>query len=144
MAPVSTSEQARAALRKEHGVRAIRSDEEGFAAAALPGGVFGFTSSPALESPLFSSRLYRNFEVHRLPGGTTAVVGFVTPAEATRLMETDAGQPVTVELFPDADGDRTTIVSIPYDRVAHHRQYSVRNSAGITLQVFPSGHAAMA
>lgn len=131
-------EQARAALRKEHGVRGIQPAEEGFAAARLPDGVYGFTGSPALESPLFSNRLHRNFEVHRTAGGATAVVGFVTATTAAALTSRGGSEPVVVELFPDADGEHTTIVSIPYDRVSHHRQYLVRATAAITLQVLPS------
>jgi hypothetical protein len=31
------------------------------------------------------------------------------------------------------------IVSIPYDRIAYHRQYLVRPMAGIEIQVLPAG-----
>ena len=44
-------------------MRLVAQSEEGFAAADLPGGVYGFTSSPALASPLFAARQYRNFEI---------------------------------------------------------------------------------
>jgi hypothetical protein len=137
---LASSEQAREALRREHAVRLVAPDEEGFAAADLPGGVYGFTSSPALASPLFASRQYRNFEVHHQPSGVVSLVGFVTPAEARQLT---SGQRdvVTLVVHPDADDEATAIVSLPYDRVAHHRQYSVRNSAAITLQVVPPDQA---
>ena len=46
---------------------------------------------------------------------------------------------MTVVLHPDAEGDATAIVSLPYDRVVQHRQYSVRNAAAIVLQVAPAG-----
>jgi hypothetical protein len=81
----SSSETARAALRREHSVRIVMPNEEGVAAEHLPDGVYGFTSSPALASPLFGVRRYRNFEIHRLPNGVAAVVGFVTPADAAEL-----------------------------------------------------------
>jgi hypothetical protein len=134
------SEQARETLRREHAVRLVASSEEGCAAADLPGGVYGFTSSPALASPLFAARHYRNFEVHHQPNGVISLVGFVTAAEARQLT---SGQRdiVTLMVHPDADGDATAIVSLPYDRVAHHRQYSVRNSAAIALQVVPPDQA---
>ena len=137
---MATSEQAREALRREHAVRLVAPGEEGFAAADLPGGVYGFTSSPALASPLFSTRQYRNFEVHHQPNGVVALVGFVTPSEARQLT---SGQRdiVTLMVHPDAEGDATAIVSLPYDRVAQHRQYSVRNSAAIALQIVPPDHA---
>jgi len=137
MTSTPSSEQARDALRREHGVRLVTPSEEGFAAGELPGGVYGFTSSPALASPLFAMRQSRNFEVHHLPSGMVAVVGFVTPSDATRLT---SGQqdPVSLIVPPDADGEATAIVSLPYDRVVHHRQYSVRNAAAIALDVMPS------
>jgi hypothetical protein len=137
MATISSSDQARDVLRREHNVRLVTADQEGFAAEHLPDGVYGFTSSPALASPLFAIRHYRNFEIHRLTNGRTAVIGFVTPAEAAQLTEASRFDPITVTLHPDSEGAATTIVSLPYDRVVHHRQYSVRNAASIDLEVRP-------
>ena len=130
------SEQAREALRREHDVRVVAPEQEGLAAQDLPAGVFGFTGSAALASPLFASRRYRNFEVHRIAGGP-AVIGFVTSADAAKLT-TRSEHPATIRVFPDAELDATTIVSIPYDRIVQHRQYSVRNAEAITLQVSPA------
>ena len=135
----STTESAREALRREHNVNIVTPAQEGFAADTLPDGVYGFTSSPALASPLFAVRHYRNFEIHRLANGVSAVIGFVTPAEATQLAREHQNEPVTVLLHPDAEGDATAIVSLPYERVVQHRQYSVRNAAAIVLQVAPAG-----
>ena len=137
MATIASTEQVRDTLRREHKVRLVTSSEEGFAAEHLPPGVYGFTSSPALASPLFAVRHYRNFEIHRLANGRTSVIGFVTSAEAAELTESNRSEPVTVMLHPDADGDAASIVSLPYDRVTHHRQYSVRNAGAIALQVSP-------
>jgi hypothetical protein len=136
-----SSEVAREAMRREHGVRLVRPDEEGFAARHLPAGVYGFTSAPALESPLFGSRQYRNFEIHHTAAGI-AVVGFVTPAEASQLTRADVGQAIEVSLHPEVENEATTIVSIPYDHVVLHRQYSVRNAAAILLKVHPIGQPA--
>jgi hypothetical protein len=133
-------EAAREALRREHGVRLVSPSEEGFAADRLPAGVYGFTSSPALASPLFAARQYRNFEIHRLVSGVS-LVGFVTPADAGRLTRATDNQPVTLTVYPDAEGEATAIVSLPYNRVVQHRQYSVRNAAAIALQVMPGGQA---
>lgn len=136
MSSFVSTEAARAALRKEHGVEAVTSEQEGMAAVDLPAGVYGFTSSPALASPLFATRRYRNFEVHRLPAGP-AVIGFVTPAEAAQLANGD--QPlVTIRLHPDAEGEATSIVCIPYDRIVQHRQYAIRNAEAVVLQVAPA------
>jgi hypothetical protein len=133
---MSSFESAREALRREHGVRAVTAAEEGAAAEDLPAGTYGFTGSPLLASPLFAAQRYRNFEVHRLPSGL-AVIGFVTAADAAKLTNGHDGI-LTIRLYPDAEGDATTIVSIPYDRVVQHRQYAVRNADALTLQVHPA------
>jgi hypothetical protein len=138
----ASSETVRAALRREHSVRLVRPNEEGVAAEHLPDGVYGFTSSPALASPLFAVRRYRNFEIHRLPNGVTAMVGFVTPVDAAELTRASTAAPVSITVYPDVEGDATAIVSLPYDRIVQHRQYSIRNAAAITLQVRPTGEPA--
>ena len=138
MTAISSSEEAREVLRREHSVQLVTPAQEGFAAEDLPSGVYGFTSSPALASPMFAVRHYRNFEIHRLENGQTAVIGFLTQAEAAQLAEASRAEPVSVMLHPDAEGEATVIVSLPYDRVAHHRQYSVRNAAAIALHVKPA------
>jgi hypothetical protein len=131
-----SSEAAREALRREHGVRLVSPVEEGASVESLPAGTYGFTGSPLLASPLFAARRYRNFEVHRLPTGP-AVIGFVTAADAAKLTQTQH-EALTVRIYPDAEGEATTIVSISYDRVVQHRQYSVRNADALTLQVHPA------
>ena len=112
----------------------MRPEEEGSAAADLPG-VYGFTGSPGLAAPLFAERRYRNFEIHHRRDGAVAIVGFVTTAIAAALQGTH--EPVVVTIYPDIDGDSTEIVAIPYARIEHHRQYSVRNAAGLDLRVRP-------
>jgi hypothetical protein len=133
---MSTTESAREALRREHGVRLVDDTQEGAAAEDLPAGTYGFTGSPLLASPLFSVRRYRNFEVHRLASGP-AVIGFVSASDAARLTQGQEAL-LTLRLYPDAEGDAATIVSIPYDRVVQHRQYAVRNADSLTLQVHPA------
>jgi hypothetical protein len=136
-----STESAREALRREHGVRVVSESEEGAAAEDLPAGTYGFTGSPLLASPLFAIQRYRNFEVHRLPNGP-ALIGFVTPADAAKLTH-GAHDTVTVRVYPDAEGDATTIVALSYDRVVQHRQYAVRNADAITLQVAPANALAL-
>jgi hypothetical protein len=136
MAALASSEPAREVLRREHAVRLVDATEEGRAAEHLREGTYGFTGSPLLASPLFAARRYRNFEVHRLATGP-AIVGFVTPADAARLTHTGDAV-LTIRIFPDADGDATTIVSISYDRVVQHRQYAIRNADALTLQILPA------
>jgi hypothetical protein len=87
---------------------------------------------------MFGARRYRNYEVHRLANGPS-VVGFVTSLDADRLL--DSGSDVVqILLFPDAEGHASTIVAIGYDRIVHHRQYSIRNAEALTLHVSRTAH----
>lgn len=129
------SEPQRAALRAVHKVRLVTSAQEGTAAADLPPGVYGFSGSPGLAAPLFAERRYRNFEIHHLHDGNIVIVGFVTAVDATNLR---AGpDPVVVMIYPDIETDASEIVAVPYSRIVHHRQYSVRNAPGLQAQVLP-------
>ena len=128
-----SGEAARETLRGEHDVRLVTAAEEGSAAEVLPPGVYGFTGSPVLASPLFAVRRYRNFEVHRLATGV-CLIGFVASAAAAEL-DHPTTDIVTVRIFADKEGDATAIVSIPYDRIVQHRQYAIRNAEAISLQV---------
>lgn len=128
-----STETAREALRRDQSVRLVADHEEGLPADALPPGVYGFTASPILASPLFAIRRYRNFEVHRRADGVH-LVGFVTGAAAAALSH-PARDAVAVTIHPDAVADATSLVSIPYDRIAQHRQYAIRNADAIALQV---------
>ncbi len=89
---------------------------------------------PILASPLFAVRRYRNFEVHRL-STSVHLVGFVTEAEAAQLGHPTGDTVITVQIYPDAERHATAIVSIPYGRIAQHRQYAIRNAEAISLQV---------
>ena len=129
------AEAARVKLRSEFQLRLVESAEEGTAAPETPRGVYGFTGSPGLAAPLFRERRYRNFEIHHQRDGTIAIVGFVTPAERTRLERTN--EPIDVTLYPDAEGEATELAAIAYARVAHHRQYSILNQPGMRLRVSP-------
>lgn len=130
-------EAARERLRQQHQVTLVDPSREGHAIDAQPGGTFGFTFAPAIAAPIFRQHAYRSYEMHRLRSGEAAVVGFVTPAEARRLA--GGSDEVDVHLFPAPEGDATELVAITYDRIRQHRQYSVRNGAGITLRVEPHG-----
>jgi hypothetical protein len=135
MSAIASTESAREALRREHGVRLVTPAEEGCAAESLPAGVYGFTASPLLASPLFATRRFRNFEVHRLASGP-AVIGFVTAADAARL-RAPSDTPITIQIYPDSQGEATILVAVPYDRVVQHRQYAVRNADAIAVQLAP-------
>jgi hypothetical protein len=128
-------QDARERLRQHHQVTLVDAAREGHPIDAQPGGTFGFTFAPAIAAPLFRQHAYRSYEMHRLRSGEAAVIGFVTPAEQQRLA--GGGDDVDVHLFPAPEGEATEIVAVTYDRIRQHRQYSVRNGAGITLKVAP-------
>lgn len=130
-----TPESARTLVRSRHRVRLVEPHEEGSAVADLPRGVYGFTGSAGLAAPLFAARRYRNFEVHHLADGNVAIVGFATPPDAERLRQAHA--PIELTIYPEAEGPATEITAISYSRIAHHRQYSIRNTPGLVLHVSP-------
>jgi hypothetical protein len=123
-------------LRLAHQVRLVSEDEEGSGVNALPGGVYGFTYSPGLpNAPLFAVRRYRSYETHKLPGGDVFVIGFAKPELAREL--STAGQEMTLQIHPMPESDYQTLVTIPYSRIRHHRQYAAPNQDGFTVTVTP-------
>jgi hypothetical protein len=130
----ATAEQE--ALRASHQVRLVVSTEEGFGVDALPGGVYGFTYSPALpNAPLFAVRRYRSYETHKLAGGEVFVVGFTTPDGARQFSTSDAD--VSLQLQPEPEAEANILVAIPYSRIRQHRQYSAPNQHGFLVTLAP-------
>jgi hypothetical protein len=124
------------ALRMAHQVRLVASAEEGNSVSALPGGVYGFTYSPGLPgAPLFAVRRYRSYETHKLPSGDVFVIGFAKP-EVARTLST-ATDEMTLQIHPQPEEDYSTLVTIPYSRIRHHRQYAAPNQDGFTVTVKP-------
>jgi hypothetical protein len=124
------------ALRIAHQVRLVASEEEGNSVSALPGGVYGFTYSPGLTgAPLFAVRRYRSYETHKLPSGDVYVIGFAKP-DVARTLST-ATDEMTLQIHPQPEGDYSTLVTIPYSRIRHHRQYAAPNQDGFTVTVKP-------
>src|SRR5688572_16890976 len=121
-------------LRVAHQVRVVADDEEGNAVNRLPEGVFGFTYSPGLpNAPLFAVRRYRSYETHKLPSGDVFVIGFAK-ADVSRALST-ASQEMTLQIHPQPEGEYQTLVTIPYSRIRHHRQYAAPNQDGFTVTV---------
>lgn len=122
-------------LRNSGGVRLVSDQEEGAGVNILPDGVYGYTYSPGLpNAPLFATRRYRSYEVHKI-GGEVFIVGFVT-ADAARDLSS-APQDVTVQLHPEPSDEVSTLVKIPYSRIHTHRQYAAPNQHGFTVTVRP-------
>jgi len=124
-------------LREAHQVRVVSDEEEGNGVNALPGGVYGFTYSPGLQSaPLFAIRRYRSYETHKLPSGDVFIVGFAKSDVAREL--STASQEMTLQIHPQPEGEYQTLMTVPYSRIRHHRQYAAPNQDGFTVTVQPA------
>jgi hypothetical protein len=123
---------AQESLRQVHQVRLVAAAEEGHGVNGLPGGVYGFTYSPALDNaPLFAARHYRSYETHKLANGEVLVIGFATSEVAEQLAA--AADEITVVIQPEPDEHASTLVTVPYSRMRHHRQYAAPNQHGLTV-----------
>jgi hypothetical protein len=128
----STVDQA--TLRQTHNVRVVSAAEEGMGVNALPGGVYGFTYSPALpNAPLFSERRFRSYETHKLSTGEIFVIGFAD-VEAAAALESNIGEQ-TLVIQPEPEGTASVLVKVPYSRMRHHRQHAAPNQHGFTVTV---------
>jgi hypothetical protein len=123
-------------LRSAHQVRLVSVPEEGSGIKQLPGGVYGFTYSPGLDSaPLFATRSFRSYETHKLASGEVTLIGF-TSADVARQLTT-APQDITIQVQPHPETEQSTLVEIPYSRIRTHRQYAAPNQHGFTVTVAP-------
>ena len=124
-------------LRRAHQVTLVAPEQEGSGVNSLPGGIYGFTYSPALpNAPLFATRRYRSYETHKIGSGEVFIVGFATADDAVRLMA--PGVDVTIQIQPQPEDGCATLVKIPYSRIRHHRQYAAPNQHGFTVTVTPA------
>jgi hypothetical protein len=123
-------------LRHEHAVRLVTKSEEGSGVNALPGGVYGYTYSPALpNAPLFADPRYRSYETHKLVSGEVYVIGYATAEDAHRIGT--AAEDVTVRIHAQPEGEYEALVKIPYARIRRHRQYAAPNQDGFTVTLAP-------
>jgi len=123
-------------LRAAHGVRLVNDSEEGAGVDALPGGVYGYTYSPGLpNAPLFATRRYRSYEVHKLAGGETCVVAYADAATAQQIES--ASDEVTIHVQPEEAPGGTLLVTVPYSRIRRHRQHAAPNQDGFLVTLGP-------
>ena len=123
-------------LRAAHQVRVVSTAEEGTGVNQLPGGVYGYTYSPALDgAPLFATRSFRSYEAHKLPSGEVTLIGFASSDAARQL--TTAPQDVTIQVQPHPEEGQDVLVEIPYSRIRTHKQYAAPNTHGFTVTVAP-------
>ncbi len=123
-------------LRANHKVRIVSEEEDGTGIDNLPGGVYGFTYSPASDNfPLFEKRALRSYEAHKLGDGTAVLVGFITEGESLQM---SAGrESVTIHLFPEPQADATHLTTVPMTRVTSHKEHSQRGDTGLELEIGP-------
>jgi hypothetical protein len=123
-------------LRATHKVRIVSEEEDGTGINNLPGGVYGFTYSPASDNfPLFKKRVLRSYEAHKLGDGTAILVGFITEGESLQM---SAGrESVTIHLFPEPQAGATQLTTVPMTRVTSHKEHSQRGDTGLELQIGP-------
>src|SRR3954470_11892493 len=101
------------ALRTTHNVRVVTPEEEGLGVNSLPGGVYGFTYSPALpNAPLFDERRFRSYETHKVASGEVFVIGFAD-VESAATLESNGGEQ-TLVIQPEPDAAANVLVKIPY------------------------------
>jgi hypothetical protein len=118
-------------LRSTHEVRLVSAAEEGMGVNALPGGIYGFTYSPALpNAPVWAERRYRSYETHKLANGEVYVIGFADAATAAQI-KSAAEQ--TIQVHPEPEANANLLVMIPYSRISHHKQYCAPNQHGFTV-----------
>ena len=124
-------------LRQVNQVRIVTEAEEGTGLNALPGGVYGYTYSPGLaNAPLFASRRYRSYEIHKLPSGEAFITGFVTADDAARV--STSNEDVMVQVQPEPTEAASVLVQVPYARIRQHRQYAAPNQDGFAVTLSPA------
>lgn len=124
-------------LRSSHRLRALTEAEDGTGVERLPGGVFGFTYSPAEKNfPLFLDRDLRSYEAHKLEDGSIFLLGFLTPEE--NKASSEARKPQTIHLLPEPKDDATELVRVPLARVVRHLENSARMGTGLEIELGPA------
>lgn len=124
----------RQALRARAQVRLIQPEEEGLGVRRLPEGIYGFSSSASSdEIPLFAKPVYGAFEVHKLPGGEVAWVGYVRENDRQRFEQ--GSEAFAMEVYPEPYGDATRLVSIPASRVDRRKPQARENGMPMRVEV---------
>lgn len=136
-APSTTeAERQRELLRVRDGVRLIAIDREGFSLLDQENGTYGYTSSPVGEdAPLYATPVFQSFECHKMPNGTSHVVGFATPEECEHIETGREG--IELKLYPEPLGPSTRAVSLALDRIGFKKAPSREDGNFIQMKVNP-------
>ena len=133
-AAASTDEARREQFREQHQVRLVENAHEGFGVDQLPNGTYGFTYSPAAEAPMFGSRKYQNFEIHKASSGGKFILGYLTPAEASDIAKKKARD---LRLYPDIFEQATELVCLSLGEVYRRAQHSGEKGSPAPLRYEP-------
>lgn len=122
-------------LREAHRVRPLAPHEEGAGLDQLPGGVYGFTHSPAAENaPLFATPTRHSFEVHRLQN--SAVMLAYVDRQAAAVLE-HAPEDFKISAHPFQSDKAPVLVAIEWSRLHLVKRYVTPTpDGGVELQVF--------
>lgn len=125
------------AIRLRHQVRLMTPEEEGFSIERLPEGIFGFTYAPNLpDTPLFRAYAMYSFEVHKLAGGSTALLGYVAEQEHAAIEQ--GSEHIEVRLYPEPYGQATRLVAVPSSRIVRSKERPSREDGNyFTMTVGP-------
>ena len=124
-------------LRISNKVKLIDEALEGLGIDALPGGIYGFTFSPALHnSPLFRAKHFRSYEIHKLDDGLVCLIGFVKIVDAARFKDTKETFDILIQPEPEPEAD--VLLTLPYSCISQHHQFAVPTDHGIKIAVTPS------
>ena len=125
---------AREAVRKEHQLALISDAEDGNPIARVSNGVYGFSYSPGEKIfPVLVKTAASAFEFHKRGNGEVFLLGFATPEIAAELAA--AKGVVKAAIFPAARDGASELVLIPRALYRETRQYSVRATGAIQLEV---------
>jgi hypothetical protein len=86
--------------------------------------------------PLYLKPASQMFEVHKLPGGGMAFVGYVTPEQGPAIVS-PTGE-ISVALYPSARDSATALVAVPLARVEHLESHSTRTTGALHLYLKPA------
>lgn len=121
-------------LRSARALRGLTEEESGGGVDRLPGGVYGFTYSPAADNfPLFREREIRSYESHKLSDGSVLLLGFLTPRDRETFER--GNSEARIHLFSEPSGEASELVSVPMSRITGHVENSHRGSGGLELAI---------
>lgn len=123
----------RETIRMRNGVRLIGPGEEGLPLDRLPGGVYGFSYSPATGAiPLFARHALGSFEIHKPASGPPHMLGYLAVQEAEAFERAELQD---VRLYPEPYGTSRTLLAVPGDRIVRAKGPSRSDGNYLSLTI---------